>query len=253
MDDREKKTRYHLTRTLGDLAESIIRRVPPFDRVEFQPEVLSNLHGKYIEYSDEIESSMKQRILLMLIDSARWEIKNTIIGGSKSFESIYPEHLETEKIFKEWIIEKECKQIKSTDISVYATAKGIKINRIIRKVVKERFPDFKYGKIKNMPEIMPFAMSIFDGNRVYLVVDKDIRRKCLEFMIGINYPRFYFNPSILFSNTQSAYKYNTEKEANDAVNKALDVIDVILPHLLTRLREALEKFGNAPQQRAHGE
>lgn len=253
MDEKEKRARYYLARTLGDLSESIIRRLPPFEQMELQPEVISYFYQKYIQYSDELEDTLRHKVLLMLIDYAKWEIKNTIMSGTRAFSSIYPEHVETENSFNDWIMQREGEPPSPDESAPPSSSKKIRINPIVKRIIKERFPDFKEGKIRNMPEIIPFAMDTLDGNRVYLIADKGIKRRALEFMIGIDYPRFYFNPSVFFSNSQALYRYHTEAEAAEAVGRALNLVELILPHVLEKVKEALDRYGSRQERVAQGE
>ena len=57
----------------------------------------------------------------------------------------------------------------------------------------------------------------------------------MTFDIGIEKPKFFLDIANLFSRSQSRYWYNSSEELIKQVHKALDLIDLIMPHFLERI------------------
>jgi hypothetical protein len=238
MEDYENSIRQNLACTLGDLSEVIIRRLPPFDTLSLQNEVMPYFYMKYLQYFDEVEVSLREQILARLIDYARWEIKSMFVRGIESFNLLYPEHVETSKTFKRWITQKEGLK-SSSQGGTQPSIKNLKIIMIIKRVMCERMPAFKYDKSIYIPGTVPFSNKFLGDNNILIMADTGTKRRFINFMLGIHYPRAFIDIANFFGKSQSIYEYSSEEEASAGVNKALDMIEILLPHFVERVQKTL--------------
>lgn len=240
MDDKEKRIRHALAQSLGDLAESIIRRDPPYGDIPIQQEVMGFTYKKYLQYYDEIDISLRQRILDMLIATARWKIKSMLIKDSYRFDFIYPEHVEIARRFEEWITNKEG-QTPNIIVSLpKSIPKSINLNIIIKRIMTLRMPLFNYDKSLCNPGQVCFSTSLLN-NKVGIIVDKGIKRYFIDLMFCIHWPRSYFDIASFFAGSQSRFKYNSSEDLIAALNKALDLVDVLFPTFADRVKDTLDK------------
>jgi len=242
MENDEKLIRYNLTHTLGNLAASVIMRVPPFDRLPLQKEIVLYQYEKYLLYVDEIEPPLRVRVLTMMVEHAKWVIQERLGPGKDSFNSIYPQHVETKNVFADWILRKEGPRPPLPLMRVLPMEK-INVSSIIRQVMKERMPEFKYDRSLGNSTVTSFSIPICGDNKIFITVDKGTWRRFLDFAFCIHWPRSYFDIAVFFSNSQSRYEFNNEEELVTGVNKALDVIEVLLPHFVDRVTESLKLRG----------
>jgi hypothetical protein len=239
MEDDEKIIRCSLALTLGDLAESVIMRVPPFDRLPLQKEVVSYHYEKYLQYVDEIDTQLRTRVLAMLVEHARWDIQERLGPGKDSFNSIYPQHVETKHAFVYWILQKEGPRPHIPLMVIYPMEK-INVSATIREIMKKRMPEFKYDRRLGSAS---FSIPISGNNKIFIDADRGTWRRFINCALCIHWPRSYFDIAVFFSNAQSKYEYNNEGELVTGVNKALDVIEVLLPHFVDRVTESLKLRG----------
>jgi hypothetical protein len=237
MDSHEKKLRTRLARSLGDMAEGIIKREPPFDEIPFQDEATDKLFKKYLEYFDELETPFRQSILSMFIDSARESFKmGARVDEIGSFNSRHPQHVETGDQFVSWIKNREG-HIETVNLSLGPTP-PIKVTAVIKRVMQERLQEFKFEK-GVMPGAIAFSKPILTDNKVYVLVDKGTQRQFIDFMIGLKWPESYFDIAEFFCRGQSWYGYNSEEELIAGVSKAMDLVEALLPHFVDRAEKAL--------------
>jgi len=109
--------------------------------------------------------------------------------------------------------------------------------------MRERKPEFSYDKAEAEPGVIPFSMPWLVDNKVYIIADKGTKREFLDFSFGVEYPKFYCDIANFFAGGQSWYDYETEEDLLRGVNKALDLIDILLPHFLDRVKKVLEEYG----------
>jgi hypothetical protein len=240
MDDNEKRIRYTLGQSLGDLAESIIRRDPLYSDIPIQHEVLSYLYVKYLEYHSEIDISYRQRILDMLVATARWKIENMLVRSRESFNVTYPQHFEMEHKFGDWIAQREGRT-GHTVVSLPPSPSGKqKIDIVIKGIMKDRLPFLKHDRHICNPGQVCFSRSLLD-TKVGIIVDKGTKRHFIDLMFCIDWPRSYFDIANFFAGSQSRFTYSSSDGVIAALNKALDLVEVLFPYFTDRVKEALEK------------
>ena len=144
MRDFEKNIRRKLAEALGSLGESIIRRDSPFDSMPLQPEVVPYYYQKYVQYLDDIEEPLKTRILQKEIDHVRWLLESDIVGFRAPFIELYPQHVETDKVFSEWISSKESPRPVVREGPPSSIEEKIRVAQIIKGIVKSRRPEFSH-------------------------------------------------------------------------------------------------------------
>lgn len=237
----ENTLKNKIAETLCELAELIIRRSPPFNRIPLQPEVTSSLLIKYYKYYNEIDESLKGEYILAEIALAKYLIQNTLVGVKESFATKYPEHMKAREAFDNWIIQREGPpEPVYIDRTLQIFTEKVKVNQIIKQIFNERKPDFSYDKSAVYPGIIPFSKPWLKDNKVYIIADKGTKRQFLDFHIGIAKPEFFIDIANFFGRAQSWYNYNTVEELIQGINKALDIIDLLLPHFLERIKKVLE-------------
>ena len=170
MDTIELEARTKLAINLGDMAALMIKREPPFDTIQPPVEATPYFYRKYWEYYDEIDASMKKSILSMLIQSSRDDIKRQAgVSEKTSFHSRFPQHVETSDNFMAWITEKEGPKKKQM-LSVPYTP-PIKVAKVIKSIMKDRFGDFRYDTSGGLRGMLAFSKPISINNKVFITPD----------------------------------------------------------------------------------
>lgn len=238
MEDYEKRIRAELVETLGILSEKLIRREPPFDTLPLQHEIIPYFYEKYLEYFDEIEIDLRSKILERLVDYAKWQIRSMLIRGIPSFNSLYPDHVDTGSAFKQWIRHREEHNV-SIPRNIAQLDVNFKMSRVIKHVMKQRMPLFEYDKSVYIPGTVPFSKVFLSNNKIFIIADIGTKRQFVDFMIGLDSPRLFIDIANFFGKAQSVYEYSSEQEATIAVNKALDMIEVLLPYFAEKVEKTL--------------
>lgn len=240
MDADEKTIKTELAEELGNLSEAILRREKPFDSLKVQPEVMHYYYIKYLQYYNELEIKLRKKILLSLVDYAKWELRDILIGTSLRFDSLYPQHMDTERLFENWLKEREGPRAKTILCSGPLT-KVAKVNQIVKRIMNERNPQYSYVRGFDVSGMTMFSKPLFNKNKIYLAVDRGTKRDFLNFLIGLEKPKFLLDIACFFSKSQSQYKYSSSDEVEFVVKKGLDLVQIILPHFEDRIRWVLLK------------
>ena len=172
MTKEEKELRYRIAETLGELAEEILRRKAPFDKLPLQEEVAGSLYMKYCEYYDEIDEVLKEKFIGLEVECSKYLIRDSLIGEKEAFVSKYPEYMETRKLFKDWIAQREGPQ-GPVYIEQELITEKIKVNQTIKQIMKERKPDFTYDKGEVYPGYISFSNPWSGDNKVYMYRQRD--------------------------------------------------------------------------------
>lgn len=240
MEADEQTIRRDLAYTLSAMAESVMKREPPFDRLPLQPEVAPYLYRKYLQYFDELEVSLRERVFASQIEYARWDIQLKLGLEKRPFNDLHPQHVDTDKDFMEWILKKE------GPLPPAPPSRGIPMGKfnmreIIVKTVLGRIPELKPDRALREPSNAVFSIPILDKNKIFLIADKGTWRKFIGIKFCIYYPRAYFDIATFFSNSQSHYKYSCEDDVVKGMNKALDIIEILFPQFVDRVKKVLSR------------
>jgi hypothetical protein len=238
MDNKEKEIRTRIAEEMGRLSEAILRREHPFDTLSAQSEVMPHLYIKYLQYYNDLEEGFRRSIFTSLVDQAKWQFHDVLLGTPQRFNSLYPQHVSTQKLFGIWIDQREGPQ---GPIILHARSlpEGTKVNQIVKRVLKKRKPEFSYEKSFGVPGLIVFSKRLDTDNRVYLAVDRGTMRRSLSFLLGLAKPRLLLDVASFFSNSQSWYRYTSAEEVESSVNKALDLIEKLLPYFEGKVKRAL--------------
>jgi hypothetical protein len=203
-----KDIKYRLSQELGDLAELILKRKSPFENIPIHEEAVSYLYLKYLKYYDEINEPLRKEILKYIIAET---------GESEYYPSAFKP---TEKL---------------------------KLNHIIEKAMKKRKPDFLYDKDFSDSHTRYFSKAWQIKYKAFIAIGWGVKRNFLDFYVGVSSPFLkgidVYSTTIasFFGGVQAVYTYDTQAEVFKAVNKALDLIEIILPHFLQRMEAFIEK------------
>jgi len=240
--------KYQICKSMGDMAVSILKRKPPFDNVPMHKEAVNHLYSKLIEYSDEIDESLKRKIVECIMDKTRWYFFITMLPIKETFYEKFPQHEKTESIFREWLRKKEGDSIyRPSHTPFYQCSKlteKIKINQIIKKVMEKEMPEFLYDKKKSWRPMLFFSKPWFFNHNIYIVIGRGTKRSFLDFFIGVSSPYlhgidiYYTTVAAFLGSPQAVYSYDSSDGLFKAMNNGLNLIKILLPHFLGQM----EKF-----------
>mgnify|MGYP000858752280 FL=1 len=240
MEADEQTIRRDLACTLSAMAESVMKREPPFDRMPLQPEVAPYLYRKYLQYFDELEVLLRDRVYASLAEHARWDIQMRLGLEKRGFNFIYPQHVDAKKDFMAWILEKEGPRPPVPPLQVFPMSK-FNMREVITKTVLKRMPELRPDKMFREPSTTVFSIPILYKNKIFLIADKGTNRKFIDIYFCIYYPESYFDIAIFFSNSQSHYEYSSEDDVVTGMNKALDIIEILFPQFVDRVKKVLSR------------
>lgn len=231
----------HLARELGKMAEQILRKEPPFSNFPIHLEAANHLYLKLLEYSNEIEDSFRQKILEFIIDGAKWFFLDGLVPTQSTFDEQYPQHIETELLFRDWLKQKE--ENDSPYKSSYAPIHKIEVPKIIKSVVQQRLPEYSFEKTKSRTSVLYFSKSWVLKNKIYIIIDKGSARDFLDFSVGVSTPYleginiYHTTIAGFFGGIQCVYSYDSSDEVMRVVNKAIDLAVAVMPHFLERMEK----------------
>ena len=117
------------------------------------------------------------------------------------------------------------------------------VNKCVKQTIKSRHPEFRvdnkaFGSIG-------YSKRIGFKNKVYIVVDTGSWRTTLSFMLGFDYPKFCMDVAEFFADHQSHYGdgYQSIDQVETATNKALDLVDELMPYYLEAIEGAFTDNG----------
>lgn len=255
MEDIDNLT---IGKRLIDLIEKIIFRKPPFTNFTWPKEVAYEVLEKYHLYKDEIDKKTKNNLiryfkLTAIEEFGRW----TGFSESRSFYDRHPDLIESRDKFCEWYKEKE-----GTNYTPFITGySGLNpefdVNKIIKETIRERDSSYKIAKKKPIHGARSFYKNLSEDNKLYVGFERGSLRSFMSFMIGFEKPWIGFDIGNLFLSGQSYWDYQnitesiskikggkrliveysepTLKNLTNTVNKAFDLLDYLLPHLLETL------------------
>lgn len=236
----ERQIRYQIADTLCDLAARIIRRESPFNRFFLKPEVSGPLYVKYLEYADKIETSLSNNYVRGCIECAKYIIREEVTGEARSFKERYMEVRKIQNQIRALIHEKE--KISKPIYSSWSSQEeeNIRVNQIVKQIMKKRKPEFLYEKSLVYPGMLPFLKNWLDDNGILICIDRGTHRNFLSFEIGIRKPLFTLDIALFFGGgAQSRFRYRTSEDVVKNTNMGLDFIDLLLPHVLERVGNIL--------------
>lgn len=243
MDDKEKELRSAIATNLGDIIEGILTKNPKYNDIPVHQEA-SQTFSKYCEYENKLKSDLKSRFLLAEITAGRFFCETKLFGyHGKPFSERYPEHIKARKDFWDWIKSYEglsCFPIRARK----APIKKAEVNKCVKQMIKNRHPDFKidnkaFGSIG-------YSKKLGQNNKIYIVADTGSWRTTLTFMLGVNHPNFCMDVAEFFADSQSHYGigYESIKKVEKATNRALDLVDALMPHYLGAIESAFTENGS---------
>lgn len=242
---KKSKLNKKLAEALGRLAEGILTKQVPYKEIPVQPEATSYIYMKFLQYNDEIDEDLRNRIIEEEVAYAKYEFMDNLVGVDKSFAELYPQHMETKKAFSKWVKNKEGFYINGFFSATSQTLnKKIPVNNIIKNCIQESNPDFSYAK-NAFPGLISFSKAFLENNKIYIVVDKGTKRNFLSFFVGLENPKACFDIANFFGDVQSKYKYQSLEEIETKIKKALDLLGVLLPHFEKALSEVIAISGTS--------
>jgi hypothetical protein len=240
----QNKIKYRLARELGNMAESILRREAPFENFPIHLEAANFLYLKLLEYSDEINALLKQKVLEYVIDEAKWYFLDSLIPIKSTFDEQYPQHIQTEILFRKWLKQKE------RDFSPYKPSyvpmQNIDIIKIIKKVMQQRMPEYYLDAERSRSSVFFFSKSWISNQKVFLIIDMGSARDFLDFLVGVSTPYlkdieiYHTTVASFYGGIQCVYSYDSSIAAERSVNKAIDLVKAIIPMFLGRIQKAYE-------------
>ncbi|MEJ2155277.1 MAG: hypothetical protein P8X96_08060 [Desulfobacteraceae bacterium] len=242
MDEKEKNLRSTITRNLGDIVEGILTKNPKFANIPIHQEAAQSF-SHYCKYEEKLKNDIKSRFIKAQIASGRFFCEKSLFGHQgKPFAQRYPEHMKAREDFWNWI---KSQEDYSSQIGHARTApiKKAIVNKCVKQTIKTRHPEFKvdnkaFGSIG-------YYRNIGFKNKIFLVVDTGSWRTTLSFMFGIDYPKFSMDVAEFFADHQSHYGdgYQSIEQVENAINKALDLVDALMPFYLEAIECAFTDNG----------
>ena len=245
-DDRVTEIRVEIAKAMGDLATDLLNGVDPFIGLTYPKEATSHLYLKCLEYSNELEKSFRQEILDSQIEFSRFTLHNAITRKFRAFGKMEPEHCATEAKFSNWLKEREPEAYTWTPRALPPLEPGIKVKKNIKQVMKERKPEFYEYKSKNLPGLFTFAKDWLSDNKILITFDKPPNMREVDVAICLEKPFFILDVGYFFASTHSGFKFDSAANLEKAVEKAIDTVDLLLPHILERIEKVLARFEKVP-------
>jgi len=204
------------------LFKEIVTLKPPFDKFpfsKFDPEMLS-----FYNNSDQL---IKEKLMNGLIESQK-----SILGLIKNLdEDAINFYNQTN-----WEINSK---IDPKPIEGTLEDKPVKKKSLLKKIVKNRLPHFLYNKSISRLHYEAFSC-MYREKEIIVIFDTGKMLKKVRLMIGMINPQFQFYLQTLFPGTIKGLYYDNPKEYIAAVNKNIDILEIIYPYFLKILDNALE-------------
>lgn len=241
MEDKERFLRRDISSNIGDIIEGVLTKNPQFDNIPIHTEA-SKAFYDYCRYEPELPADLKSRFIRSEIVSGRFFCKKKLLGhGGKPFAEKHPEHMLAREEFWHWVKLKE-KNLPFQDRVITIPPKKAEINKCVKQVIKKRFSDFKidnkaFGSIGYSRK--------WGDTKIYILADTGSWRSSLCLMLGIDYPKFCMDIACFFGGHQSDYGegYLSIGIVEEATNKALDLIEAIMPFYLNAIESAFTANG----------
>jgi hypothetical protein len=243
MDHSKNSKMREIAKELGIISELVLMRKPPFKNIPIYQEVANPHFIKYYKYSKEIDKEWKNKIIGHLIESAKWLIKEAmgVVDNIQSYDNMFPDYADIRERFQEWIIEKEGAWTPKPGME--PPVEKIKVIQIVRGIVKEQKPDFKYDS-RIDTDFPTFSKEWTDNNKCFFCVDKGgMSRRFFSCYLGVESPFFMIDLSYFFAGSQSWFQFNTTEEVEASTIKALEIFDMLLPPILKRVEKYVGRVG----------
>lgn len=237
--EEDKEHRLAIANNLGDIVEGIFLQRQGFESIPIHEEASSSL-TKCLNFENVISKELMTQFTYAKITSGRFFCEKILLGhGGKSYAETYPEQLEIQNEFLRLVKAKENESIKQE----FVISKSIKksfVNNCVKQTIKMRFPDFK---IDNKAFGSIGFSKKWGQNKLYIIADTGSWRTSISFMLGLNYPKFCMDVAAFFADHQSHYGegYLSIEQIENDTNKALDLVEAVLPHFMTAIEQALTK------------
>lgn len=211
------------------LAQQAVRLCPPFDRVRnttlWQRTCLSALEG--------IDSTEKEGILEAMIATARGNMCGESFRDEEMFRRLYD--------FEDKMRASGVRLFKAADRPV--RDRNLHEPPIIIDIMKHRYSDFYrdnkalelFGKVKS--KVLCFSKLFVKSSKILIIIRTAGVR--LEATIGISCPYFSIDVGSPWA-TSGSWSYWDERSCEQAINNALDVVDIVIAPFEKKMSEALE-------------
>ena len=93
---------------------------------------------------------------------------------------------------------------------------------------------------KGLQGLITFSKRMGNDNSFYLLVDKGTKRFFLDFFVGINTPRIIIDIAYFFNGSQSMYRYHSLESLKCSINKAIDLLERILPTFENEIKKIFQ-------------
>lgn len=247
MGENKIEVRTELANSLSDLAESIIKQKAPFEKGVWPCEICSEWYNKvFIKYAKHFTDEEKTKYLELRIESLKHFIRMELRLEEDTFNEKYPEKEEFIKKINKHLtkLSNEERRRNGHEIIVSDRPK-IKDGSIIKEILKKRYPAFQFDKKESTGLEPVFSKDFAKGFKIFLEIHKATpKRSWFYFDIRVSKEADLFFRFDLceFWDSKFSYKYETEEELKIGMDKALGILDVLLPHFEERVGKILEKY-----------
>ncbi|WP_136805852.1 hypothetical protein [Desulfosediminicola flagellatus] len=236
MDENETLLRKEISINLGCLIEGILTRNAKYSNTPIHEEASRNFY-LYCKYESQIPSDLKSRYLKSLIAYGKFFCERKLLGHSGlPFDKRYPENAETRNEYYQWL-DSNLKHLFYKGGTVESSLKKNEINKCVKTVIKNRNQDCKldnkaFGSIG--------YSKVVGENKIYIIADTGSWRSSISIMIGFEQPKFCIDVSTFFASHQSHYcnGYNSVDDIELSMNKALDLVQSLVPHFINAVESA---------------
>jgi hypothetical protein len=242
---------------LSELAYQIALKQLPYDNLIWYKEVRNENILKFHQYRDELNKIFIDNFLQYIKDLNRYKfyICFGILDhyapeiGDYDYGNVYRE-------FQEWWKHKESFLVPFIKGDMIARP-SFNIDGIIRNTILKRYPDCKVAKKKPAYGVKTYYTDFLDNNKLYIGFERSNMRSFMSLCFGLERPWFMVDISTFFIGTQSLFEMAEIKEyvgvingerkkifeyvgisqqsAERTINRALDILEALLPHVLKKL------------------
>jgi hypothetical protein len=215
----------------SELAEPAVRLRPPFDLI-INTKLWRRSRFPSLESLDLKE---KEDVLEAMIATAKFDMCGEAFRDQELIERLYAfdnSRRDTAKLLRE-TAEFAKKPPRDLDL---------RERPIIIDVMNRRYPEFKYddqplkpfGRAKT--EVLCFSKSFMNSNKIIIIIGTSSVR--METLIGIATPFYTIKDGNPWE-TSGSWGYRDASSCEQAINDALDVVDIVITPFAEKMTEAL--------------
>ena len=232
MDKCNFKKRQLFANRIGNLAELMILRKPPFENLPLYTQIISYVYSKYLQYNDELPETLRENIISEEIEYAKHLIKMCFgVKEGPAFNKKFPNYAKTIEEFEKWIAKKEVHQTTNLDFDEPEPSIDFNIGQKFRMIIKEIKPEFIAVKKPLAPGVLTLSKGSAFNDDIQFLFDLGNGRDFFSSMLGFRDLDACLDVGNLFAREQSAFEFSSVEELKDEIYLSIKFVDEIIPEI----------------------